>query len=190
MKKLMLVLMLVVAFSARAFSEEIPAGITYVKASDEVNVQAYEKLKELFSHTPVKLDDLFDANVTCGPFLWAQIKDTEQIRELKVLRAQIVVPLADGSQQKFEGAVFRTKDEIFAFCRAMEASLGSGDRYKIRPPNAEELRIYWAMIPFEISEPIFVAESSDHKLLMNFLNEQSVFWVSDLQGISFGKGAP
>jgi hypothetical protein len=190
MKNLMLVLMLVATFSASAFSDEIPSGITYVKAPDEINMKAQKKLEELFAKTPVRLDDLFDSNVTCGPFLWAQIKDTETLRNLKILKAQIVIPLRDGGRQTLEGAVFRTEEQRFALCRAIEDYLGSGNPYQIRRPNAEELSIYWAMIPFDITEPIFVAENSEHKLLMHFMNDRTVFWVSDLQGVSFSRQAP
>jgi len=184
MKNLMLLLMLVMLAPSRFLSDEIPPGVTYIKASDEINAKALEKLEQVFSQTTIVMDDLLGAPVTCGPFLWARIKDMGPLANLKVLKADIMIPLPDGSYQKLEGAVLRTEEEKSAFCRTMEEYLGPGDRYKIRRPNAEELRIYWAMIPFDIEEPIFVAESDDHNLLMHFLKDSArVFWISDLQGI-------
>jgi hypothetical protein len=184
MKRLMLVLMLVMAFSVEALCDEIPAGIRYLKASDETNMRAQKKLERAFSQAPVKLDDLFGANVTCGPLPWAEIKDAAVFRNLKIIKANIVIPLSGGSQQVLEGAVFRTKAEISAFCRAMEEYLKTGGPYKIRGPNAEELRIYWAMIPYDISEPIFVVQNKDHKMLMHFMEDSgNLFWIGDLQGM-------
>jgi len=188
MKKLMVVFILFMAFSSRTFSDEIPPGITYSKSPDEINMKAQKKLEQVFSQTSIKLDDLFGANVTCGPFLWAQVRNMDVFRDLKIVKADLVIPLRDGGYQRLEGAFFRTKEEISAFCRAMEGYLRPGGRYEIRRPNAEELRIYWAMIPFDIEEPIFVADNGDHKLLMDFVDDTgSVFWICDLENITITK---
>jgi hypothetical protein len=184
MRRLMFVFMLVTAFSVEAFGDEIPAGIRYLKASDETNIKAQKKLERAFSQTPVKLDDLFGADVVCGPLPWAEIKNAAVFRNLKITKADCVIPLSGGSQQVLEGALFRTKEEISAFCRAMEEYLKTGGPYTIRRPTAEELQIYWAMIPYDISEPIFVADNKDHKLLMHFLEDSgNVLWIGDLQNM-------
>ncbi|MBI5118764.1 hypothetical protein HZA56_20025 [Candidatus Poribacteria bacterium] len=188
MKRFMIVCLLVMTFSSSAFSDEIPPGIRYVKASDEINMKAQKKLERVFSQTSVKLDDLFGRNVTCGPLPWAQIKNMESLRNHKVIAANFVIPLSNGSVQTLEGAVFRTKEEISAFCRTMEGYLKTGGPYRIRKPNAEELQIYWAMIPYDIEEPIFVADNKDHKLLLHFMGDSaSVFWIGDLQGMKRAK---
>ncbi len=183
MKKLMLVLILFMAFSSRTLSDEIPPGITYIKAPDEINMKVQEKLEQIFSQTPIKLDDLFGENVTCGPFLWARVRDMDVFRDLKRVKAEFVAPLRDGGFQVLEGALFRGKEQISPFCRAMDGYLKQGSRHEIRRPNAEELRIYWAIIPYDIEEPIFIADNDDHKLLMDFSNN-SVFWIGDFQNVT------
>ncbi len=183
MKKFTIVLMLVMAFSLTAAADEIPPGIRYIKAPDELNMKVQKKLEQVFSQTPVKLDDLFGPRIVCGPIPWNQFKGQEPFRNLKIAKVDFVL----GGQQSLEGAFFQTGDQISAFCRAMEKYLGPGP-FKIRKPNADELKIYWAMIPYDITEPIFVADNKDHKLLTHFTDDtKTLIWIGDLQGMRLGR---
>jgi hypothetical protein len=184
MKKLAYLLIVAVLMSSTAIAQEIPAGIRYIYASDELNARALKKLQTVFSRKTLKLDALLGPKVICGPQPWHTLKKETPLKGMKIAPAQIIVPLRSGGTREYEGALFQTKDEINAFARGMENYLASGGPYTIRKPDANELRIYWAIIPYDISEPIFVADNGEHKLLLHFLEDgETVFWIGDLAGM-------
>lgn len=51
--------------------------------------------------------------------------------------------------------------------------------FKIRKPTADELTYYYAIIPFEIEEPIWVIDSGSHAFLCHFFKGQ-VFYFEAL----------
>ena len=166
-----------------ATAQEIPPGVRYIKASDELNGKALKKLEAIFSQNPIKLNTLFGSKVVCGPQPWLTLKKENPLKNMNITPAKIIVQISTGGIQEFEGALFQSETEMTAFCTGMEKYLGTDvSAFKIRKPNANELQIYWAMIPYDITEPIFVADNKDHKLLMHFLEDgETILWIGDFQ---------
>ena len=65
---------------------------------------------------------------------------------------------ADGRPQRTILKEGLTKEEAEAFWKAFVKKY-SADESTIRRPTSEEFRLYWAMIPYDITEPLFVVES-------------------------------
>ncbi len=173
-----------------AAAQEIPPGVRYIKGSAELNDQTLKRLEAVFAQQPVKLAPLLAPPVVCAPEPWASVKSAKDspLQGMKITPANLTIPLSSGGTQQFEGALFQTDQELVAFSTAMERYLGDGGPYTLRKPNAEELRIYWAMIPFDITEPIFVADNAEHKLLMQFGEDgKHIFWIVDLQHVRLRK---
>jgi hypothetical protein len=74
---------------------------------------------------------------------------------------------------------------VLLFWRAFSARTDFSG-LKIRKLNAEELKIFWAMIPFDITEPLFILESEQHKLLVVFKapDELRIAWIDDYQNVA------
>ena len=185
----LIALIVVVALNAAAAETPvtIPHGVRYKQASSEMNAKARGLIEGCFTNQPYRLDALFGTHVICGPKPWAALKTHAAFKGMKITPADIQIPVAGGRMQQLQGALFQTRQEITAFCRAMQAYLKSDDSYAVRRPTEKELQIYWAMIPYDITEPIFVAANKDHAILLHFTDELKVLWIGDLAGMSFGK---
>jgi hypothetical protein len=135
---------------------------------------------------------LFETKLlTCGPGLWRDIKKDGALSKLDGGKAVFNLPVrgADGSivrTDKLEGKIFQSPAEVLAFWKAFKQRTDFTD-LKIRKLNQEELKIFWAMIPFDITEPIFVLDSKKHKILVVFTSPEKlkIMWIDDYQDIRF-----
>src|SRR5207248_2125364 len=108
----------------------------------------------------------------CGPALWSAVKSDPTLAALPAGNVTIVVPVlgADGKpsrNQRMEGKLFQSDKEIVAFWKAFTAQ-GDFTDLKVRKLTTEELRLFWAMISFDITEPLFVVEGPKQKILVAF----------------------
>ena len=195
----LLILLLACMFVSVAHAEEnvvIPKGIRYKKAPAKVNQEAKQALTKLFSDKTTKQDvlSLFETTtLICGPGLWRNIKTDSTLAELKVGKVLFAVPVLDDRGKKIrtdkqEGKMFQSKDEVLAFWKAF-SERSDFTNLKPRKLNPEELTIFWAMIPFDITEPLFILESKKHKILVVFTSadELKISWIDDYQNISVKK---
>ena len=59
----------------------------------------------------------------------------------------------------------------------------------MRKAQAHELALFWAMVPFDLQEPLFVVASKHHRLIAAFSNDGgSLMWLDDLENLSFDHG--
>jgi hypothetical protein len=171
---------------------EVPPGVRYKAASTEVNARAKKRLAEFFS-TPMKPqipEDAFAQMAICGPLLWSKIKGLPEMKALTKGRVVVHMPIFEGGkivrQQQMEGKLFQVKPEIREFWKALCKSVRRDEKFTIRRPTKLELQIYWAMIPYDIEEPIFVVESDRHSFLIDFNGgRDEMFWIDDLRGAQF-----
>jgi len=71
--------------------------------------------------------------------------------------------------QTLERKIFQCKEEVESFQRAFVRRYNFESQTIIRRPIDKELRIYWAMIPYYIEEPIFIVESKGATILVDFV---------------------
>ena len=174
----------------------IPDGIRYKKAPDEVNNQAKKILERLFSG---KISDkeaisCFENKLLiCGPGLWRDIKKDNAVSKLTKGKVDFRVPClnSDGSIKEvktYEGKIFQSPDEVLVFWKAFVARTEFAG-LKIRKLNPTELKLYWAMIPYDITEPIFILDSKKHKILVAFVSPKDlkIAWIDDYQHVKFKK---
>lgn len=173
----------------------IPGGIRYKQASAKVNDDASKLLMKLFSAGNDKQDILpfFETRLICGPGLWLNIKSEKAMTELKKGNAVFEMPVINDQgkvirKDKMEGKFFQTPEEILAFWKVF-AKRADFNGFKIRKLNQDELRIFWAMIPFDITEPLFIMESSKHKILVLFTSAEKlkIMWIDDYQNLRLNK---
>jgi hypothetical protein len=189
MKTVRNVLALIVIFALQACVNDsdikIPHGIRYKKASPEVNGKAQALIQDCFKSQPYRLEALFGSHILCGPKPWADLKTHVALKGMEITSLHIQMPVSEGRMQLLQGALFKTPEEVAAFCCAMQDYLKSSDTYTVRRPTGKELEIYWALIFYDITEPIFVAENEDHVILLDFGDELKVLWICDLAGMRF-----
>jgi len=186
--------MLTITISATADELVIPEGINYIKTTEETNQLAKAKLLKLFTSEAKKEEVLsLFANkfLICGPALWLEIKDDKSLSEIETGTVALQMPIINDKQelvrmQEESGKLFQSPDEIWIFWNAFVKRTDFTD-LKIRKLNPLELEIFWAMIPFDITEPLFILESQQHKILTVFASpdDLKIMWIDDYQNVTF-----
>ncbi len=171
----------------------IPQGVVYKKTTAEANRKAFDKLWQVFVLGDQKAapDDLCANVLICGPGMWRNIKNDPEMEKLKKGVAKIKVPTNHGVQE-LEGKFFQSKDEVTAFWKAFWRKYKRDPQAKIRRPTARELNMYWAMIPYDITEPIFTIESKDATILAHFSDEKKMTlrWIDDYKDLRLNDESP
>ena len=176
---------------------QVPKGVTYIPATDQINDAARTLLRERFNAKASDEDvrALFEDTLFCGPGLWERIKGEENISKIKQGRLIMKLPVfkPDGRLDHFntmEGKLFQTHEQVLVFWKALikQSDLSN---LTIRKLNPLELRMFWALISFDISEPVFMLESDKHKFIVQFMNPRPdkpdeklrIMWIDDFQRI-------
>lgn len=166
---------------------EIPEGIDYKRADDEVNEKAKEAIENAFSsdEPSVEIKGLIGRRLICGPGLWKNLKADEEIAELKkgVVVFRIPTMSEDGKKElvQLQGKLFQSEEEIELFANTLVEQYDFDEARTIRKLNPKELNYHWAMIAWGIEEPIFVVETESHRILMSFDDDQKILMIDDLE---------
>ena len=165
----------------------VPKGVVYKEANADDNRKAFDKLWQVFvvGDRKTGTDDLTSNILICGPGLWHNIKDDPEMAKLKLGVTKIKVPTNNGVQE-LDGKLFQNKEEVAAFWKAFGRKYKPDPQAKIRRPTARELDLYWAMIPYDITEPIFMIESKDAVILAQFTDSNmKLGWIDDYKDVHF-----
>ena len=173
---------------------DVPEGVVYKRPLPSVERTALETLIAhplLSGDRKFAADEIFNVPLICGPGLWQHIKDDGGMTKIAKGDVTFNIPTANGTQ-KLKGKLFQTKDEVAVFWKAFMKAYGT-EKSTIRRPTSEELRIYWAMITYDITEPLFVVESKSAAILVQFIEEKGdkgakarklkIFWIDDYKDL-------
>jgi hypothetical protein len=128
-------------------------------------------------------DDLTGDVLICGPGLWHNIKDDAEMKKLTMGVTKFKVPMKDGVQV-LEGKLFQSKEDVSQFWKAFWRRYKADPQAKIRHTSARELSLYWAMISYDIEEPIFTIETKDAVILANFwAKEMKLGFIDDYKDV-------
>lgn len=162
--------------------QQIPTGVHYKKAPDAVNKLALAKLQKFYSSTmdnPAD-DGLGDQALICGPMLWGQLKNGAPNDLQNATKAKFIFPgISTGNA--LEGRVLKSQYSQSAIWLAM---LLLKDKWKVEPTireaNPDEIKYYWAIISYDIEEPLYIADYGKAQALFNFnsdAKDPKVFFV-------------
>jgi hypothetical protein len=164
-----------------------PEGVVYFPASNEANNRALERVNRLFSSSATD-DDLAEGLgkvLLCGPGLWQPLAERPEFKRIPSIPTQLIVPqFRDGKvvgQSIHAGRVFQTAESVRAFWKALGAHYDPSP-VAIRKLNRHDMQLYWAMIPYDIEEPVFIVTTRDNDFLVDFTGEDlHVFAVDDFR---------
>ncbi|HXN45905.1 MAG TPA: hypothetical protein VN893_04645 [Bryobacteraceae bacterium] len=169
--------------------QEIPAGIRYEKASDADNAAAISALNEALRDTAIVPTRLLNSPVTCGPMLWQDLRPSAEVALLRSKVVDFVLETPDVIH--VEGRAMTTNDQREAFWAALVTKYRTLKGSKVRKANAEEIRYYWATIPFDIREPLLTIDTGANRFVVNFTVENGVphlFWLDRVDDLRTLKG--
>lgn len=184
--KISLTLALVFLVCATALGQEIPSGVRYKKASDEVDNAAKAILETAIASESLPSTFLGDV-VVVGPMLWKSLKPSADKMLLGTMPVTLIVP--GPVPFSAEAKRIRTDDEKNAFWKQFRSKYTTFKEGKVRKGNAKEISYYWATIPFDIEEPFWVVESGVDRIIAHFSitnGQPRLFWidrVGDLQSL-------
>ncbi len=161
-------------------AQQIPAGVRYKKASDEINRKAKSMLESalMAKADAVNLESISDDAIACGPLLWDALKDQagKELREAKLLL--VVIGAAKPLTKEGRGIV--TSEQKRAFWKLFAEKIKANNSFSVRKAEAPEIQYYWATIPFDIEEPFYIVDFGKVKVLVNFTvknQEPKIFWM-------------
>jgi hypothetical protein len=171
------VLLAVVA--SPVFGQDIPSGVHYKKASPEVNAKFSKMLGDLLAGKipDAKLKDCVADVMICGPGFWPAVLKIER-ETAGGKEATFMVPIPGKSEPRvFHGRAFKSIDDRLNFLGTIVA-VGLLSPMKVRPLTRAEIGYYWAIIPYDIEEPILAAESK--KITLFFHAEKGKIMFVDV----------
>jgi hypothetical protein len=169
---------------ASAFGQEIPNGVRYKKATEAVNNAARANLETALASESLPSNFFGDITVV-GPMLWKSLKPSADQILLRTMPVTLIVPGPNSFSA--EGKRIRTDEERNAFWKLFRSRYRTFKDGKVRKGNAQEISYYWATIPFDIEEPLWVIEAGADRFIAHFSmtsGQPRLFWldrVGDLQ---------
>lgn len=156
--------------------------IVYKRAEPSTNSKAVNLLKTVFDPNYSGTQHAVGKVVFCGPFIWKKITDDQAVDSSTGIPLIMVVPTTRGNLQ-LRGRGIRLESDVWKIEAYIRTVLAKDGTFVIRKLNNKELRLYWAMIPYDIEEPIFILDSKNHKILVDFVDGK-IMHVDDYQKAS------
>ena len=175
----------------RVEPQVIPPGVTYKKADDAINDQVRADLQKRFAAGEKEVAGLIKGACVCAPGYWGMIKDRPGLKFQHAIPTSVHVPnTTTGKEVVFTGATFKEEADLALVAKELAADAGTAP--VIRKLNTEEIKMFWAVISFDIEEPVFILENNGRKYLVDLLKDEksgayTIFWVDEMSVYRFGK---
>ncbi len=184
MKKYRLMLLiLLLCPGVHAGDMTIPEGVTYKPASEDINNKGKEFILRVMNKNEKERDTAAAGFIICGPVLWQRIGSKFEANEQGLInKTELSVPIAGGEVQKLTVGSWHMGQPITKIInettdKELEKDVQQ-EKPVIRKLNEKELSIHWAMIGWDIEEPIFVVEVKERKYLFALSHSDGDFKIS------------
>ncbi len=149
------------------FGQDVPPGVTYKRASAEINSEYQLALEELLSD-PGRVPARFAKGViVVGPMLW---KEIDPATEGALRNAGMHMVMIMGSHPAIaEGRRLLTDAHRAIFWAGLWKIHPELANAWIRKAKAPELRYYWATFPTDIEEPFFTLDAGKRQFIIHVL---------------------
>lgn len=151
---------------------KIPAGIVYNYCEPEI----VEKAKRMINEDLLNKDSyqLCQKFLIIGPQLWKRFSSIDSVNQIEGGKVKVVF---DGNE--LDAKMSQDEEDSKKIWAAFRDEI-QGKKYTIRKLNEKELRYYWAVISFDIDEPLLVVETSEHRYILNILKDDlKVMWLDE-----------
>jgi hypothetical protein len=174
--RLAISLLVFLNFSANAQKVEkvdLPRGVVYNYCEPAL----LERAKTLITN---ELSDSVHYNLDkgimiVGPSLWMRYKD---IPELAAIENGNVSFLVDKKQ--LAGKMTQSREDFKKVWNQLRSEI-KPNGFTLRKLNSKELQYYWAVISFDIDEPLLIAESGLHKYIINLSpKDLTLVWLDEV----------
>ncbi|MCR6722093.1 MAG: hypothetical protein NVV59_17805 [Chitinophagaceae bacterium] len=160
----------------------VPEGVVYKPTSDVNNEKAKLILTEAISNN--KPDSLFNGICYIGPILWRRYQKIDSLNVIKGGNIQFNVPIQNESNgitttHKMSGKLIQTSNDFKKIWTQVFADLTGSLTFRKLSPS--QLRYYWAVIFYDIQEPVFIVDNGTTKLLLQIVpRTYKILWIDEV----------
>lgn len=182
--------LLVLSFSS-LFAEGdpvIPSGVRYKPIDGKLNEKIRSDLSGNFADGPAGVMTLFQQPCICGPAYWSIIKTRSDAKFKNPIPSSFKIPnTTTGKTNELKGATFKNYDDLAILANMFANDVGSNP--VIRKLYPQEISLFWAMIPFDIEEPLYILENKNRHFLLCLSIDKTTgkyfpFWIDEISSYS------
>jgi hypothetical protein len=140
----------------------IPDGVKYTFMDDKQNAEVRDFLAAQFSRGQSGVAELFADECMCAPGYWKLVAGLG-IKAPKI-NAFSVPNGRTGKTYKMDGAQIQDSSDLSLISKYLAAQVGTDP--SIRRLTSKEIAKFWVVVPFDIQEPVFVAESGSRQFVV------------------------
>jgi hypothetical protein len=176
MKTILSLILALSYFTSYAQNEEkitIPKGIVYKYCDKKIVDKAKLLITENLSDSTKY--GLCDKLLIVGPVLWNRFKNIEILNKIENGNTTFNV-----DKKQYTGKMTQDIADTKKVWKELIKEI-NGEKFIIRKLTEKELQYYWAVISFDIDEPLFVVETSTHKYILNLLKKNlKLMWLDEV----------
>lgn len=152
--------------SGHASASTGPSEIRYKRQSSAVNETAKQQLIAAFSGGSASVKKLLpDAVTLCGSGCWSGVRRSDLKAGEDYIPATSYTPVPNGRLER-EGAMIRSERGMMRLAESLVRMVGRKPR--VRPLTSRELELYWALVPFDLEDPLLIVEGNGRRVVANF----------------------
>lgn len=162
-----------IAMGQKVDSIIIPKGVAYKYCDQGIVVTAKTLLlKELSDSSTYSLNK---GIVFIGPSLWTRYK---KIPALEAIREGNVT--IRFNKENLAAKVTQNEEDFKKIWDQVRSEVNQKD-IKLRKASPKELEYYWAVISFDIEEPLLIAETNEHRYILNLSpKDLTLVWLDEV----------
>lgn len=151
--------------SGHATSSAGSGEIRYKRQSSTVNETARQQLLVAFYGGSASVKKLLPDTVTlCGSGCWSRVRRSDLKAGEDYIPATSYTPVPNGRLER-EGAMIRSEKGMIRLAESLVRTVGRSPQ--VRPLTSRELELYWALVPFDLQDPLLIVEGNGHRVVAN-----------------------
>jgi len=160
------------SFSQKVDSIDIPKGVVYNYCSPAILEKAMVLVANEVSGTPTY--SLDNGVLIVGPVLWSRYSHIPSLASISGGNVTI-----NFNNDKLSGKMTQTKEGFKLIWDQVRSDL-LGHDFVLRKATFKELQYYWAIISFDIDEPLLVIETNQHRFILNLSpKDLTLLWLDE-----------
>lgn len=178
MRKSLLVTGLLVALSLRVCAQEpwevkvfVPGEVKYEQSTPDKLRPVVAKIEKVLAPNYAGDEHIVNETLTCGPFLWRDIRDEPAFQTGKGMTTQFVVPTGK-EKIRYDARTLQQVEQTRAVEAIMRGQFKKDGKFLVRKLNSQELSFLWTFYPENLEDPLFLLESQHHKYVLIFVKGQ------------------
>jgi|GEM_PF-1020859 hypothetical protein len=168
--------------NAQTGSAAVPEGVVYKTCADSDNLKAEKILRKELSDSCSF--SMYNQLLFVGPKLWLRYKDVPGVGDIPAGNLTCKVPVFNEKGKKkgtqdLTGKLIQSQEDFNVFWKQVLKDFKGAD-ITVRKLRGDEMAYYWAIIFFDIEEPVFALECASYTFLFDMNKNGQLEWIEQL----------